>query len=284
MIIESMQGLGDNIYQRAFLRDVPETIWINTPWPEVYQDLPHIRFTPRTTTLRTQRKNLERIARRWSHSPPHQVRRHFRYSREGVFDGMARASGLQPTSMDLPTYGENPHRGERYALIRPCTVRAEWRNESRNPKPEYLTEAVRQLREAGIKTISVADIEDGHEWTVGELPPTDVQYHRGELNVCQLLSLTQEAWLVVGPIGWIVPACMAYKTPAVIICGGQGGFNHPSLITTESINSDCIHFAAPEPMCMCTEKAHACQKEIPGFDSRFKSYLDTRVGHGVVAG
>lgn len=281
MIIESMLGLGDNIYQRAFIKPLEETVYINTPWPEIYQDLENVRFMPRVTTLRTQAKNLTRCARRWHQPPGHQVRRKFRYRQEGVFQGMAAATGLVPGPMDLPTYDCNPHKGERYALIRPCTLRAEWRNESRNCKPEYVFQAARALRNRGIKVISVADLEPGQEWLLEPAPPADVHYHKGELNVRQLLSLTQEAWLVVGPIGWIVPACMAYKTPAVIVCGGQGGYNHPELLTTESINTDHMLFAAPDPMCRCTEKTHACQKEIPDFNNRFSTYLAARARSGV---
>ncbi|PNK93080.1 hypothetical protein CEQ28_023300 [Hafnia alvei] len=36
-LFDGMHGLGDNIYQRAFMRFYPE-ITFRTPWPELYQD------------------------------------------------------------------------------------------------------------------------------------------------------------------------------------------------------------------------------------------------------
>lgn len=284
MIIDSMQGLGDNIYQRAFISQAKEPVYLNTPWPEIYEGLPHVRFMPRQTTLRTQRKNLERVPRDYGPQPagrPYGVRRRNRYSREGVFAGMASAMGLRSGPMNLPSYGQNPHAGETYAVIRPCTVRAEWRAESRNCLPHYINEAAYQLHAAGIKVISVADLEDRQEWLVGGEPLADVYYHKGELNIYQLLSLIEGATLVVGPVGWIVPACLAYEQDALIICGGNGGYNHPSHLTDPEREVCSVRFATPEPMCMCTERRHACQKEIPDFNNKFAAYLAARIGDGL---
>ncbi len=281
MVIDSMQGLGDNIYQRAFVKQLKGPVVINTPWPQLYSDLPNVIFARRNTTLRTQRKNVETANVKYDiENDIKGPRRKARYSVNGVLPGMAASLGVQPGPMDLPSFGKNPHAGERYALIRPVTVRREWAAHSRNCLPEYVETAVKMLKKRGIKTISVADLEPKEEWLVGEAPLTDIQYHKGELDVEQLLSLTQDAWVVVGPVGWIVPACMAYRTQAVIICGGQGGFNHPSKLTDARDNT--ITFAMPDTMCMCTEKSHECEKTITKFDSKFASYLDSRTKRRLV--
>ena len=285
MIIDSMQGLGDNIYQRAFISQVKEPVYLNTPWPEIYEGLPNVRFLKRNTTLRTQRKNIERISRDWAKPPGRGIiQRRNRYTREGVFPGMSRSMGISPAAMTLPSYGQNPHVGEVYAVIRPCTVRAEWAAPSRNCDPEYITEAATQMQAAGIKVISVADLEPNQEWLVGKAPPADVRYHTGELNIYQLLSLIEGAAMVVGPVGWIVPACMAYQKEALIICGGNGGHNHPSCLTDPDREVPSVQFAIPEPMCMCTERQHACKKEIPEFASKFAATLAARIGAGLQPG
>ena len=155
MIIDSMQGLGDNIYQRAFISQVKEPVYLNTPWPEIYEGLPNVRFLKRNTTLRTQRKNIERISRDWAKPPGRGIiQRRNRYTREGVFPGMSRSMGISPAAMTLPSYGQNPHVGEVYAVIRPCTVRAEWAAPSRNCDPEYITEAATQMQAAGRRALS----------------------------------------------------------------------------------------------------------------------------------
>lgn len=282
MIIESMQGLGDNIYQRAFLQNATSTVWLTTPWPEIYRDLPYVRPLFRRTTLRTQSKNQRRKPRPWAAPPGEPMpRRRARYQNGNVFDGLQASIGLPKGPMTLPSFDTAQLPGKPYAIVRPVTVRSEWRNESRNCDPAYVREASLQLKERGISVISIADIAEGHEWAVGEMPYADVQFNHGELNVEQMLALVEHAWLVVGPVGWIVPACLAYKTHAMVICGGQGGFNHPEMLTDPDREVPQVRFAVPEPMCKCKEKTHACQKEIPHFGNRFKAYLDSRIADGV---
>ena len=44
MIVRGMKGLGDNIYQRAFVKRLPGPVYLETPWPELYEDLPGVKF------------------------------------------------------------------------------------------------------------------------------------------------------------------------------------------------------------------------------------------------
>ena len=57
----SMKGLGDNIYQRAFVKEYVKkhrNISLDTPWPEIYKDIPNVNFIRPQTNLRTQSKNI----------------------------------------------------------------------------------------------------------------------------------------------------------------------------------------------------------------------------------
>lgn len=276
LVIDSMKGLGDNIYQRAFVRNVGEC-WLNTPWPQLYRDLPNVHFMPGNTKLRTQAKNVARISKSSYSFPPRdaaQMRVFYRH--DGIMKGMFQCFGVQPGPFDLPSFGPSRY-GRPYAVIRPATVRAEWPAPSRNCKPEYVNECAAMLRAQGISVIAIADLEDGKEWIVGDAPECDHFFFKGELKLEALMALIEHAWLVVGPIGWIVPACLAYRTPAWIIAGGYGGFNHPSLITDDRyMDTSNIHFAMPDNFCHCKQKDHSCDKTITAHRDKFRAYLVSR--------
>lgn len=272
MLIRGMKGLGDNIYQRAFIRQLPGRVWLETPWPELYRDMPHVRFVRPATDLRTQAKNIARHTK-WV-SPPHGLGQlAIRYGGNGIYNGMRQCFRVQPGQLDLPDFGPSPVPG-RYVLVRPATVRAEWRADTRNPLPEYIAQAAAEMRRRGYQVVSVADLAPGKEWALEPLPVADITYHAGELNVEQLLALLQNAAAVIGGIGWIVPAAIAAQVPAWIVCGGQGGYNAPELITDRSMNLTKITFAVPDNFCRCTEKQHTCDKGIADYDQRFAEWAD----------
>ena len=266
-----MLGLGDNIYQRAFIKGLRDVVYLQTPWPELYRDLPHVRPVRPDTRLRTQAKNLRRHGG-WTTMPRgHQVR--IGYGREGIFPGMAKCIRTTPAEMDLPDFGPAPVDGP-YVVVRPVTVRAEWRADTRNPLPEYIAQAAAAMRMRGFKVVSVADLADGAEWALEPLPEADIQYHSGELPVEQLLALVQGAAAVVGGIGWLLPAAIAARVPAWIVCGGQGGYNAPELITAPTMDLARIAFAVPDNFCRCTQREHSCDKRISDYDQRFAEWAD----------
>lgn len=274
ILINGMKGLGDNVYQRAFVKQLGK-VWIDTPWPEIYEDLPNVNFVHSRTNLRTQAKNISKQhMERFSNFPGGTVKS-VHYGVNNIIKGLEQSFGIAPGEFDLPDFGESPVEGE-YAVIRPVTIRKEWVAETRNPLPEYIEQAANILKEKGVKIVSVADVDGVNEWIIGNEPYADIKYHSGELGIKELLSLVQHASLVVSPIGWAVPACIAAKTPAWIVCGGNGGYNHPSHITDERMDLSNIEFAIPDNMCMCTLKAHNCDKKITGHSDKFRAYLASR--------
>ena len=271
MHIQGMKGLGDNIYQRAFLQDLKHPVWLETPWPELYRDLPMVKVVRPDTKLRTQSKNISRHAH-WERPPRGRVAQ-IAYGKDGIIRGMAARFGRQPAAYNLPDFGPPPVEG-RSVVVRPVTVRSEWRADARNPLPEYVARAAAEMQRRGYKVVSVADLEDGKEWALDPLPVADVQYHAGELQVEQLLALVQGAAAVIGGIGWIVPAAIAAKVPAWIVCGGQGGYNAPELITAPTMDLTRIAFAVPDNFCRCTQREHTCDKRISDYDQRFAEWAD----------
>lgn len=264
-----MLGLGDNIFARAFVKQYPGA-YLETPWPELYCDL-DVKCVRPETQLRTQAKNVQR-GHAW-HAAPAGPQLRIAYGRDPIVQGLRQAFRCEPAEFDLPAFGPAPVEG-RYVLVRPATVRTEWRADTRNPLPEYVAQAAAEMRSRGYRVVSVADLEPGKEWALEPLPPADIRFHQGELPVEQLLALLQHADAVIGGIGWIVPAAIAAKAPAWIICGGQGGFNSPEHITDPVMDLSRITFAVPDNFCRCTLKQHTCDKRIADHDARFAAWAD----------
>lgn len=267
MIIHGMLGLGDCIYSRAFIKALPKPVYLSTPWPSLFSDIPGVHFIRPQTTLRTQAKNIARHAD-WVMPPGRQPARHIRYGAEGIIPGMTACFGVAPAAFDLPPL---PYVVGKYVVVRPATVRSEWRADTRNPDPSYIAAAALEAHRRGYEIVSVADLQDGAEWAVGDLPYADRRYHKGELSVVDLLALVNSAAAVIGGIGWIVPAALCAKVPAWIVCGGQGGYNAPELICP---SGSTITFAVPDNFCRCRLKQHSCDKRISDYDSKLTAWAD----------
>ncbi len=271
-----MKGLGDNIYQRAFVKNLSaHIVYLDTPWPQLYCDLPYVRCVKSNTTLRTQQKNTQRCGAHWHNWPPGIRLKQIYYNDGNIFPGMITTVGVQPSSFDLPIFPAPViPGGKKYVVVRPATVRSEWIAESRNPDPSYIAYCATKMHELGYTVVSVADLVPNVEWLVGEEPYADIKFHRGELTVTDLMGLIQNASAVIGGIGWIVPASIAYKTPAFIICGGNGGYNNPTKITS-ALYQDLtkIEFAIPDNFCPCRHPIHNCNKTISRLPMQFNAWL-----------
>jgi len=276
-----MMGLGDNLYMRPYvhaLRRQVDELYLSTPWPELYDGL-DVLFVKPATRLRTQAKNLTRTDAVWS-TPPAGVRTiRVGYSANDMRTGsiqtaLKRVFGV-PGAHVIPLLGlpASPVTVDKpVAVIRPVTVRREWLNPARNPKPQYIHDAAYELAEAGYHVVSVADIVQGLEWIDGREPFAHQRFHKGELNVRQLMALVAHASVVVGGVGWIVPAALTTRVPTFIVYGGNGGNNGPSKILPESLPAN-IAWAAPNPLCGCASSTHSCNKEIHAFDRKFAEWL-----------
>ncbi|WP_439291740.1 MULTISPECIES: hypothetical protein [Rahnella] len=278
IFIEGMLGMGDTIYQRAFLKNLPAGTYVKTSWPELYEDLP-IKPVRSDTTLRTQRKNeMQSEATFYPPPSPRQTKRIFYgpadLARGSIFDAMRKQFGVAPTLLDLPSFGLPLLTAQKpIAVIRPATVRSEWRSDSRNPDPDYLVQASRILRQ-NFFVISVADLKEGEEWLVGDEPEADLKLHVGELNIKELMRLVEHAAVVVSPVGWALPAAIAYKTPVYVVAGGRGGHNAPEIVTDPDMDLRCVGWAIPDNYCRCEAWDHQCDRRISNFESKFEAWLN----------
>ena len=299
ILIRGLRGLGDNVYQRPFVRAsaAREPTWLDTPWPQLYHDLVadpslqlHLCYSG--TPLRTQAKNAARQSDSiWSKEPqPRRCRsvqliylpRDFGAGRTicQTLDQLVPLQA-QPFAFRLPIPDEWRHLAKPYlchlpkpfALVRPPTVRREWRNEARNPDPAAFDAAVEVLRKR-YAIATVADLESGAEWLDG--PPIRepiAAWCQGEVPLEVLCVLMQEAAVVLGGVGFIVPLGVAIGARVFVIYGGNGGCNAPELILDRRMDTSRFGYAIPDSFCRCQQHLHKCDKRIDAV--RLRDELET---------
>jgi hypothetical protein len=266
-----MKGLGDNVYQRPFIRALARRrpVYLETPFPEIYADLPGVHFVKTGTPLRTQRKHENAVdPGMWSPLPRSFVSRQVHYgSRDLAAFSIPRALERQiqlngsPVALDLPIglLRAPAARNRPIAFVRPVTARREWLNTARNPDPAYVAAVAADLRRTH-HVILAADLESGAEDLVGTLPPHDEAFLRGELALPDLLGLVAAADVVVGGVGWIVPVSIALRRPCFVILGGHGAHNAPDRLVDPRFDLSRIAFAMPDRFCLCDRMTHRCDK------------------------
>jgi hypothetical protein len=271
-----MHGLGDNIYARAFVRQLPGEVYLSTPWPQLYKDLPNVKFVPCSSRLRTQAKNISTYSVPLTSIPTDAQTIQVQYTVKdfangSLIDGIKRCFGVEPGEFSLPEFDSPVLSTKPIAVIRPVTVRSEWKNLARNPDAAYVSWIAEQLKETH-HIVSVADLEKGKEWLDGEEPFAHQRFHNGELNIQELLGLIGKADIVVGGVGWIVPACLSLGTKAFIVMGGHGGHNAPEKIIPSGVEHR-ITFAMPDKFCRCTSMQHRCNKTISNLEEQWSRFM-----------
>lgn len=243
-----------------------------TAWPQLYADLPRVRCVRPDTRLRTQAKNAGRTDLRWS-PPPRGMAHPVHYANHvgTMLQGLCHSFGVQPQQItfDAPVVSETQR--EPYVVVRPATVRTEWRADGRNPRPEYLQRTVEALR-GRYRVVSVADLAQGLEWALEPLPYADERYHAGELLLEQLLALVAGAAAVIGGVGWLAPAAVAYRVPMLLLYGGWGAVNGPQRIFDTRMDTSLVQQVLPDRFCMCADRAHPCDKTISQLDRHLERF------------
>lgn len=281
LFIQGQWGLGDNIYARPFVKMLCKSwdVYIDTPWPEIYEDLP-VKFVRQPRKLRTQMKNLQRQRdNRWSTIPRGAITRRINYHAADL-PGMSIPQALAArfdakadwANWDLPQWDYGPIDSDLpIAVVKATTERKEWKSRARNPKPEYVNWIAEQLM-ATHNVVAVADLADGEEWLVGEAPPAQVSYLKGDLTVEQLIALVRRADIIVGSVGWNVPMSIALKVKSFVVLGGRGAHNAPEIITHPGMDLRRLGFAKPDKYCRCSSALHDCPKSISNLAEQWADY------------
>jgi len=243
LLLRGMHGLGDNLHQRAVLRQLMQRhdVYLESSWVAPYWDLigKGLKVLRKPTPLRTQSKNAEREAKLFSPGkPPASVRTlHVWYRpdevrrQRSVLGAMCASVQCDYEAADfrLPLAKAWLDRADRLIaswqttkpllIYRPLVERTEWSGcAARNPDHAGYAALFESIRDRFF-VVSLADLEASREWMVGKPITTDVKYHAGELDFETMAALFARASLVFCSPGFAVILGQAVGTPVICTFG-----------------------------------------------------------------
>lgn len=276
-------GLGDNFFQREIIKDLArsyETVFMTTTFPELYWDIPNVRFVrPPHCDLRTQGKHLASlpadiwvekpegvdVVRADQVGPPSRADIRTRYvelENDSHFDFTfpVRNAWLEDARKLVASL---PLQGKKLCIVRRPTLRAEWKNAARNPKAEHYQVLIDRHRDEYF-FLGIADIEDGKEWFDGEISGIDLEFNRGEIPLTTILGLIKIADLTITYPSLFMIAAIAEHARCFCIFGGECSPEKVlRLHARKGFDLRNFGWAAPDPFCCCHRMEHDCNKEIP---------------------
>lgn len=278
-VLDLMHGLGDTLYQRAFVRQYPNA-YVLTPWPEMFADMQvtplksalWLHYTqPEDSRYKITPPYIDELTKIkfWYHPEDLEVRAP--YSICGTFDRItAKTRQPGPLTWSFPPLPKSKHPG--CAFVRPISVRGLTHEPSRACAAEYLHEAVRQLKKAGYTTVSASWAKPGSEVNI-DPPECDLMYNEGQLGTMDMLALLNEAAVAVGSVSWFVPGVLCSRTPTAVIMGGYQKHNSPQQLMHADMQTDHVTWFQTDNPCLCSDMAHRCDKTITDFPEKFSSWL-----------
>ena len=279
VFIRGMGGMGDCIHQRSVVKHFlsrGREVWLATPWPQLYWDLPQVHLFYHETALRTQSQNAQRLRGLYSAKapPPNAEKVMVSYSPQdvrscgSVLAAMSKQCGTPPGDFFLPMRPEWMVEAHRWLdqwrptkpvlIYRPLVQRTEWGGcHIRNPDAKAYTELLNSIRDRYF-VISVADVVPGKEWIVSPDIKADVECHQGNLPVETLAALISMSSLVFCSPGFAVILAQAVRTPVVAVFGG---YENSSSFAEGARFSKYLGIDTVKP-CSCFSHKHDCNKHI----------------------
>jgi len=259
-----MHGLGDNVHQRAILRQLIERhdVYLETSWAAIYHDLIPLglKCMRKSTNLRTQRKNQDREAGKFwqGQVPPGTPAVHIMYHgfnvqqqpSHTILEAMCKSARVDYARADfsLPIPGEwfqpvdqmiaqwRPRKP--ILFYRPLVSRPEWRGSMvRNADPLSYAEIFAAIRDYFF-VVSIADLAPTREWITGPRLKADVAIHEGELPFESLAALMARSALCYTSSGFGSVLAPAVGTPCINVVGGYERavwHDHPLVLGIEPI-------------------------------------------------
>lgn len=282
LLVHGMHGMGDNIHQRAIIRQLMKKyeVWLETSWASLYHDLagPSLHLINKRTHLRTQAKNAAREAGAFELPPPRadfSATLRVRYTPErvralgSVLAAMCEATETDYSAVDFRLKVPRAWVAEAKALVgdpgrpimfyRPLVNRPkDWGGcLARNPAHDtYFSLASWARKEAFL--VSIADLEDDKEWEVGHDIAPDLALHKGELTFEGLAGLMSISAFAFTSPGFAVPLAQAVGTPVVTVFGG---YESSRSFAGSHVRSPYLGIDTINP-CECFRHDHACDKRI----------------------
>lgn len=283
LLIRGMHGLGDNIRQRAIIRQKmrDHTVWLESSWVSVYHDMiaEGLKVVHKPTRLRTQAKNARREASSFSRPnyptgtpaisvnyPPEMVRK-----QGSVMGAMCAVTGTDIEAADFRLPVPQSWRAKAAVwleqwmptkpimLYRPLVDRpSDWGGcNARNPDHDAYRDLFEAVRDRFF-VVSVADLVPNKEWIVGHRIEADAKCHAGELDFETLAALTLASAMVFCSPGFAAVLAQAVGTPVACVFGGyeRSAFFFEGAKSAPTLGIDPIN------PCDCFGHHHACRKEI----------------------
>lgn len=283
ILVKTMLGLGDAFASRptiAALARLNSCVIVETPWPEVFHDIPNLCFKRPDAKLgvRCAERNARESkgyevttipeGRAWG-AEGEDLRIEFSYTLSPDCDPIpvqiARSAGILE-SVEWGDFFIGERERSPLAVFRIPTIRTEYKNESRNCAAGLVGAAVDEI---GGDWIHLNDIriegcfyERPSAWEHAAKPKTHYGFaDMGEFSIPTCLDLVSRARCVVTPMSWMSWAALAFGVPTLHI---HGGYCSPSTIFGPLLDI-APHFkiVAPELPCACFDPSHDCAKSIP---------------------
>ena len=250
---------------------------MHTPCPDIFWDIPNLKYVNEGHKwLRTQAKSaklsrgkivklpkdIKRTA--YSYCPVRQrkmcsagiIRKKLNISEEDFdFEFPLRPVWIMKAKKLVKGFNMGK---KKLCIIRPPTNRSEWDYPTRNPKPEYYQLLIDKYKDEYFY-VSIADLEDGVEWLVGNLKGIDVKFHKGELPLSMIFGLMKISSMMICYPAFFMMAGIAIRSKTFTI---WGGCSHPAASLEESMGLWNFSYVAPYPACNCFLPKHDCNKEI----------------------
>lgn len=278
VMVTGMYGLGDNIHQRAIIRELMKTneVWLRSYYGAIFHDfideglhvIPHLGPAPRISEgMRPKGGSVPP-----AHAAPLKVSYHPADVRMhgSIMRAQFASVGLPPVaepdfSLPIPqNWRSNVRRmmagwpigGRPIAIYRPIVLNKVWECPARAPDPAAYAALFAPLRERYF-VVSVADLRQ-REHIVGPEQDADVKLHQGELNFETLAALFAESELVFCCPGFSPVLAQAVGAKTIIVYGG-----HESSRTASAGDhlAPTLHIDLDKP-CECHNPSHACDKRI----------------------
>lgn len=239
LLIQGMMGLGDNLHQRAVIRQLMQRydVTLESSWVAPYYDLIEqgLKVVHKPTSLRTQAKNAKReealfhkvrpqnCRTRKVWYAPHEVR-----AAGGVLAAMCRNCDVPYETADfrLPVKPEwvaaakSVVQTDRPILVyRPLVERTEWNGcAARNPDRDAYDALFQSIRDR-FHVVSIADLVPNVEWISGHRIEADQKFHHGELPFETLAGLFSIAAMAYTAPGFAVILAQAVGLPVAAVFG-----------------------------------------------------------------
>jgi len=279
LVFQGCIGFGDNFYQRQIIKSLAKTyktVYVITALPELYWDLPNVRFIhSNKMSLRTQQKHMKSLpAGTWSLSPekadtvrwnqlglPSERKIQTKYvelenSKDFDFTFPVKKAWVDAAREVIEKL---PLNGKKLCIVRRPTNRKEWPCPSRNPKIEYYQLLIDKYKDEYF-FLGLADILKGHEWFDGEIHGIDKEFNKGEIPVTTIFGLMKIADMTITYPSFFMIAAIAIRATCFCIFGGVAA---PHAHLRKNLGLQNFAYIAAEPFCDCRIMNHNCKKDIP---------------------